>query len=461
MKEYRVSDKILEDLRLHGKILYDDFVVCSIRRKVNSENLLASCSSQCQDSVKSSAANVIPSDQLNSILNGNMIYPVSLVFKESNVTQLPAAVQEQCSVPVVHQETPSLSLLAKEVECSVPVLHQETPSVSFVAKESMCLLQKKKQNALFVRIMTLLLTTKNLMRLIVERKTAVFGLKVSCNATLSTLRHLLFDTTTTIATEYHVFTQLKKKKGNGMNFNWGIVGGGGSWKGIDNVNEEKKKGNGMNFNRGIVGGGGSWKGVDNSRPVYDKKKSVIGFKKNFRFEEKNHVWIMKEYHLCDKILKALRQRGHTRHEEEFDVCRITRSVNSSQFQENKDLGQFFAQSQFQQSSTANVIPSDESNSILNGNIGPVTLVFKESKLSAAIEKECSVPVVHQQTPSVSLLPIEEECSVYDITTYHKELDAYAASVLESMVPYIPQEDEADSIPPFYEDFYIGYTDLWS
>ncbi|KAH0717167.1 hypothetical protein KY285_013198 [Solanum tuberosum] len=278
----------------------------------------------------------------------------------------------------------------------------------------------------------------------------------------------LFDTTTTTtATEYHVFTQLKKKKGNGKN-----------------------------FNRGIVGGGGSWKGVDNSRPVYDKKKSVIGFKKTFRFEEKNHVWIMKEYRLCDKILKALRLRGHTRHEEEFVVCRITRSVvNSSKviipsdhnvenfldsllisslqcqesFAQNQfqDLGQSFAQYQFQdleQLSTPNVIPSDESNSILNGNqIGPVSLVLKESKLSAAIEEECSVPVVHQQTPSVK----EVECSVrpdYDIGTYHKQLDAYAASVLESIVPYIPeppQDDEADSIPPFYEDFYIGFTDLWS
>uniref|UniRef100_M1DBG5 NAC transcription factor n=1 Tax=Solanum tuberosum TaxID=4113 RepID=M1DBG5_SOLTU len=323
----------------------------------------------------------------------------------------------------------------------------------------------------------------------------------------------LFDTTTTTtATEYHVFTQLKKKKGNGKN-----------------------------FNRGIVGGGGSWKGVDNSRPVYDKKKSVIGFKKTFRFEEKNHVWIMKEYRLCDKILKALTLRGHTRHEEEFVVCRITRSsVNSSkviipsdhnvenfldsllisslqcqesfaqnqfqdlgqsfaqnqfqdlgqsfaqnQFQDLgqsfaqnqfQDLGQSFAQNQFQdlgqsfaqyqfqdlgQLSTPNVIPSDESSSILNGNqIGPVSLVLKESKLSAVIEEECSVPVVHQQTPSVK----EVECSVYDIATYHKQLDAYAASVLESIVPYIPeppQDDEADSIPPFYEDFYIGFTDLWS
>ncbi|KAH0696360.1 hypothetical protein KY290_013727 [Solanum tuberosum] len=271
----------------------------------------------------------------------------------------------------------------------------------------------------------------------------------------------LFDTTTTTATEYHVFTQLKKKK----------------------------TGNGKNFNRGIVGGGGSWKGIDNSRPVYDKKKSVIGFKKTFRFEEKNHVWIMKEYRLCDKIFKALRLRGHTRHEEEFVVCRITRTVNSSKviipsdhnvenfldsllisslqcqesFAQNQfqDLGQSFAQYQFQENqdleqlSTPNVIPSDESNSILNGNqIGPVSLVLKESKLSAAIEEECSVPVVHQQTPSVK----EVECSVYDIATYHKELDAYAASVLESMVP---QEDEADSIPPFYENFYIGFTDLWS
>ena len=251
----------------------------------------------------------------------------------------------------------------------------------------------------------------------------------------------IFDTTT--ATDHHhVFTQLKKKK----------------------------TGNGKNFNRGIVGGGGSWKGIDNSRPVYDKKKTVIGFKKTFRFEEKNHVWIMKDYRLCDKILKALRLRGHTRLEEEFVVCRITRSVNSSQVSDHKvenfvdsllisssqcqdifaqnqfqDLGQFgavSAQSQFQENldfgqlSTANVIPSHESNSILNGNIAPVSLVFKESKLCAAIEEECSV---HQQTPSV-------ECSDNDIANYHKQLDAYAASVLELTVPYIPQqqEDEIDS-----------------
>ncbi|KAH0696359.1 hypothetical protein KY290_013726 [Solanum tuberosum] len=291
----------------------------------------------------------------------------------------------------------------------------------------------------------------------------------------------LFDTTVITTTEYHVFTQLKKKKGNGKN-----------------------------FNRGIVGGGGSWKGIDNGKPVYNKKGLKIGFKKTFRFDEENHVWIMKEYRPSDNILKALRLRGQIRHEEDFAVCRITRSVNSSQviipsdhnvenfldsvlisasqcqetvefFAQNQfqdlgqsfaqyqfqDLGQFspvFAQSQFQdleQFNTTNVIPSDESNSILNGNqIGPVSLVLKESKLSAAIEEECSVPVVHQQTPSVK----EVECSVYDIATYHKELDAYAASQLKSMVPYIPQQqedDEADSIPLFYEDFYIDYTDLWS
>ncbi|KAG5620905.1 hypothetical protein H5410_006123 [Solanum commersonii] len=66
----------------------------------------------------------------------------------------------------------------------------------------------------------------------------------------------------------------------------------------------------------------------------------------------------------------------------------------------------------------------------------------------AIEEECSVPVVHQETPSVSFVAKESnvaaakagECSVrpdYD----HKELDVYAAFVLESMVPYIPEGPE--------------------
>ncbi|KAH0698948.1 hypothetical protein KY284_013163 [Solanum tuberosum] len=229
----------------------------------------------------------------------------------------------------------------------------------------------------------------------------------------------LFDTTTTTTTtEYHVFTQLKKKKGNGKN-----------------------------FNRGIVGGGGSWKGIDISKPVYDWKKSVIGFKKTFRFEENNHVWIMKEYRLCDKFLNALIKSG--RIQEEFVVCRITRSVSissqvlpisSSQPQQTvksfvQDLGQI---------SAANVIPSDQLNSISNGNIRQVSLVTEESKLPQGS--------VHQETRPH-----------YDIATYHKQLDAYAVSVLETMVPYIPeppQEDEVDSIPLFSEDFFIGYTDLW-
>ncbi|KAH0717153.1 hypothetical protein KY285_013184 [Solanum tuberosum] len=226
----------------------------------------------------------------------------------------------------------------------------------------------------------------------------------------------LFDTTTS-TTEYHVFTQLKKKK----------------------------TGNGKNFNRGIVGGGGSWKGIDISKPVYDWKKSVIGFKKTFRFEENNHVWIMKEYRLCDELLNALIQRGRIQHEEEFVVCRITRSVNSSSqvvpisSSQPQQTVKSFVQD-LGQTSAANVIPYIHLNGISNGNI---SLLTKESKLPASKE--------------------EEECSDYDIATYHKELDAYAASVLETMVPYIPeppQEYEVDSIPLFSEDFLIGYTDLW-
>ncbi|KAH0696357.1 hypothetical protein KY290_013724 [Solanum tuberosum] len=217
----------------------------------------------------------------------------------------------------------------------------------------------------------------------------------------------LFDTTTS-TTEYHVFTQLKKKK----------------------------TGNGKNFNRGIVGGGGSWKGIDISKPVYDWKKSVIGFKKTFRFEENNHVWIMKEYRLCDELLNALIQ-----HEEEFVVCRITRSVNSSSqvvpisSSQPQQTVKSFVQD-LGQTSAANVIPYIQLNGISNGT--NISLLTKESKLPAS----------------------KEEC---DIATYHKELDAYAASVLETMVPYIPeppQEYEVDSIPLFSEDFLIGYTDLW-
>ncbi|KAK4710134.1 hypothetical protein R3W88_004647 [Solanum pinnatisectum] len=62
----------------------------------------------------------------------------------------------------------------------------------------------------------------------------------------------LFETITT--NHHHVFTQLKKKT--------------------------------KNLNRAIVGGGGSWKGIDTSKPVNNKKRLVIGFKKTFRFDEK-------------------------------------------------------------------------------------------------------------------------------------------------------------------------------
>ena len=77
----------------------------------------------------------------------------------------------------------------------------------------------------------------------------------------------------------------------------------------------------------------------------------------------------------------------------------------------QDLGQSFAQYQFQdlgQLSTPNVIPSHESNSILNGNIG---LVFKESKFCDAIEEECSV---HQQTPSVERKRVKNTLKLSEI-----------------------------------------------
>ncbi|KAK4710136.1 hypothetical protein R3W88_004649 [Solanum pinnatisectum] len=264
----------------------------------------------------------------------------------------------------------------------------------------------------------------------------------------------LFDTTTT--NYHHVFTQLKRKN--------------------------------KNFHRAIVGGGGSWKGIDNSKPVYDWERSVIGFKKTFRFKENNLIWIMKEYRLCDKILEDLRVHGKIRYED-FVVCSIRRKVNWDHIRQNLLASSSSKCQETVKSSAANVIPSDELNSILNGHISPVSLLAKESnvtQLPAAIQKECSVPVVHQEIPSVSFAAIEEECSVpvvhqetpsvkveecsvpvetrpdCDIATHHKELDAYAASILETMVPYIPelQEDE-DEIPLFSEDFYIGHTNLWS
>lgn len=150
---------------------------------------------------------------------------------------------------------------------------------------------------------------------------------------------------------------------------------------------------------------------------------------------------MKEYRLCDKAQNALIQSG--RIQEEFVVCRITRSVNSSSSNfvpisssQPQQTVKSFSPDLGQISAAANVIP--------NGNITQVSLVTEESKLRQGS--------VHQETPPD-----------YDITTYYKQLDAYAVSVLETMVPYIPeplQEDEVDSIPLFSEDFYIGYTDLW-
>ncbi|WMV14604.1 hypothetical protein MTR67_007989 [Solanum verrucosum] len=155
--------------------------------------------------------------------------------------------------------------------------------------------------------------------------------------------------------------------------------------------KRKNAGKSNKFHRAIVGGGGTWKRSDISKPIYEKKRSVIGFK----------------------------------------------------------------------------------NSILNGN-----MKSNVTQLPAAIQEECSVPVLHQETLSVSLLAKEsnvpaakevEECSVpvetrpdYDIATYHKELDAYAASILETMVPYVPEpQEDDDEIPLFSEDFYIGHTNLWS
>ncbi|KAK6796584.1 hypothetical protein RDI58_004285 [Solanum bulbocastanum] len=95
--------------------------------------------------------------------------------------------------------------------------------------------------------------------------------------------------------------------------------------------------------------------------------------------------------------------------------------------------------------------SDISKPIYDRKRTVISPVFKESnvtQLPAEIEEECSVPVVHQETPSVSLLAKEsnvpaakevEECSVpvetrpdYDIAIYHKELDAYATSILETI-----------------------------
>uniref|UniRef100_A0A3Q7EYE9 NAC domain-containing protein n=1 Tax=Solanum lycopersicum TaxID=4081 RepID=A0A3Q7EYE9_SOLLC len=142
----------------------------------------------------------------------------------------------------------------------------------------------------------------------------------------------LFDTTTT--DHHYFFTELKKR--------------------------------GKYFNRGIAGRGGSWRKYGTNEEVVDKNRSVIGFKRRFRFEEENHIWIMKEYCLFDSKLKDLRLRGQIRHEG-FVVCSIMRKGTcSSQCQVNQDLG---------------LIQCDD---------------LKESTMTAAKDDECSVrqEVVH-------------------------------------------------------------------
>ena len=73
---------------------------------------------------------------------------------------------------------------------------------------------------------------------------------------------------------------------------------------------KKKSLKGKNFNRSIVGGG-KWKGRDTSKKIVDKKKSVIGLKKTFRFDEERSdsddnkkivYWIMKEYCIDEAIV---------------------------------------------------------------------------------------------------------------------------------------------------------------
>ncbi|KAJ8564636.1 hypothetical protein K7X08_001096 [Anisodus acutangulus] len=105
---------------------------------------------------------------------------------------------------------------------------------------------------------------------------------------------------------------------------------------VDHVNYfftqlKKKSVHGRNFNRTIAGGG-SWKGRDTSKPILDKERSTIGFKKTFRFDEERTdnkrtvYWIMKEYYLNETIVKALRQRGEIRCEDSV-LCSITRKVS--------------------------------------------------------------------------------------------------------------------------------------
>ncbi|PHT88968.1 hypothetical protein T459_04081 [Capsicum annuum] len=53
--------------------------------------------------------------------------------------------------------------------------------------------------------------------------------------------------------------------------------------------KKKKTCYSKNIKREIVSGGGPWKALDNSKPIYDRKNLVIGFKKTLRFDEGTHV----------------------------------------------------------------------------------------------------------------------------------------------------------------------------
>nr|XP_009615661.1 uncharacterized protein LOC104108353 [Nicotiana tomentosiformis] len=300
-----------------------------------------------------------------------------------------------------------------------------------------------------------------------------------------------------------------------------------------------------NFRRSIVGGGGSWKVLDKSKPVFDKKGSVIGFKKSFRFDDINDhcsdsriIWSMKEYSLNDTIVKVLRQRRQICYED-YVLCRITKTVNLcassqnvplaisgensvanvmseeplmlghlnhlnyvpssclSQDQEKASLISWAPspvnQFQFQENQD-----SELSINLLNGNDEYISLVgllteetsaatlsqlplisTEEAECSAAVEptytslppfSEPFEPLTEEELAFFDKLMDQETASVCakegpnnDIASYHKELDAYAAAILElnpPLVPDIPQYLE-DQCPLFSEDFYIGPTALWS
>ncbi|PHT58971.1 hypothetical protein CQW23_01334 [Capsicum baccatum] len=220
---------------------------------------------------------------------------------------------------------------------------------------------------------------------------------------------------------------------------------------------KKKTRNGKNINRGIVGGDGSWKGINNSKPVYNREMSVIGFQKTFRFDEGIHVWNMKEYRLTDETIAVLRKRCQILHED-FVVCRITyhvpkpkqltaKSSAQYQFQENQELGG---------SNAATVVPYDQFSSIWNGNEYSIT------QETPHVSSNDDIARYHRELDAYAASILESVSPIDHIA--HRELDAYAATTLEfdmnsSLDPYVPQDEDYCSL--FCEDFYIGHTDLWS